>query len=1519
MKEENGTLSFATAIDTSGFDEGVANMEAKVSAVTGNIEQESNRMKEALNSIPSVNIDIVTNAAQSLETIDAAFAQIDAVVNENQAGIKALEAEYQRLGQVASQALASGNDKEYSETQKTMDATRQLIAARKEAISEASKMADELVKVEQSLKQEAAAVVDTGGKKKTLRNQIMELTLQLAELEMQGKANTQEFRELQQQAAMLQDQMGDTRTQIQVLANDEAGFAGMLSVMSGVSGGFTALTGAMSLFGSENEDVQKIMVKLQSVMAITMGLQQVAQMLNKDSAASIVVLNGLKQWWHKITLEATGAQTAENAAMAAGTAVATADAAATAANTTATTANAAATAAQTAADTAQAAASTGAAAAEGVQTAATIAETGAATAGTIANWSLAAAFRAVGAAIKSIPVFGWILAGISALIGVVSHFASKASEAKKKNEEWYNSIADKASKPIAKIMELSQEWNELGNNIKEKEAFIRQHAQAFDELGVAIKNVSDAENALSDPQAFIDAQIAKTKAMVFLEKAEEDVKKLIKAEQEYNAMPDMVTHYVQSGTFGGGYSYQAENKAKAEKKKEMDELRETISKGYTDAANAEKEGLKLLENAGISATKTYADGTLGAIEQAIALKQEALKNLTSNAEYEAALKEIQVLQGQANKITGGRSYGGGGGVKFDKAKSALDQKLAAEQFAKEMENFMKDANLKVEQHTISMMAQSQAQELAQINANVKERKQAWEDGLTALAEAKKESEKKIFMSKKGATEVKWYNSEAGKKSVEEYKKDLLKQPEIAAQNQTMLTNIEEQGAKERRELMQRYTDALIDEYGTKAQKLEKLERVWSERMKAIPAEYLPEAMKKMQEEMSALNTEDFKDSIDWDSVFGDLEKQSTHSIAFALERVKEYFEGAKASMSTEDIKHFSEAIKNMEEEIASRSPFSAFGKSIKDITDAKEEFVAAIQEMVEAQRSLTECETEYLNAKAALLELEESYEGGNEGVPLEETTAYIEAKQRLADAEAAHAKATERNIKAENKAMAARNKATSSYKKLSSNIKSIGGVITGLGDNAKNLAGIFSSNVAKGIGKALDVVDSVMNAAGDCIDALADTGKSVSQAMVQTASASGQAMQATATASATAISTVEKASVILTVISAALQVATAIAGLFNGDDEAQERIENLQDEIDQLQWELDNLGAVELEKNLGNAFQNVTEIMAKARAEVWSTQARCQWFWSENAMFAYIARVEADAYNLAVQRIADAYAAVDYTANKLLGSAKWDNSRAQMENYAEQMAKTQQQINAEAGKKDSDQSKIDEWKRQMAEMAEEMAELINGMVEQIIGGSAQDIATQLGDAFFEACENGEDAMEAWGKTAKSIVKDIIKQMLVAKFLEGPIGEIFDKYKKEWFGEDGSFKGIDAVLNTMDEMMAELGEVGEGFGAIYDSIKDKYGEYFANDERDGTSKGIATASQESVDENNARLTTIQAHTYTLVQGVQELNATGNAMLERLTGIENNTQESAESLEKMSSDMRVMRDTLDDIQRKGIKIS
>ena len=597
--------------------------------------------------------------AATQEEIRAGLGQIGAACEMHETALASLEDEYAKISAQMNTALKSGNDNEYRALRERAQAIKGEITTRKQLLKELRDQSNALEAEATKMEQAAAAANNTAQAHVSLRSRIRELREEMALYREQFGDQTDKYREMSAELGRLQDIQGDIQAQGSILSNDQAQFQGIITGLNGVVGGFTAAQGAVALFAGENENLQKIMLKVQSLMSITMGLQQVSATLNKDSAFRLATVNSLREWWNKLLAIGRGEQIASTAATVA-------DTTATTASTVATTANTAAQTAANSAKTASVGASTGAAAAQGVQTASAVA-------GTAANIGLAGAFRMVGAAIKSIPVFGWILAGISALIALVSHFVGKANEAKKAAEEWYNAIAENSYKPIAAIMDLSARWNALGNDLEAKKQFIEDNKKAFDELGASVNDVVDAENLLvKNKDAFINAQIEKAKATIYLQQATEKVKELIKKEQEVAAMPEKSSTYVQTSSYGTGYWVEGINQAKVEAKKELADLRAEITQGFTNAAEAEKRGFNILKNAGVSATQTYAKGSLGAIQQAIALKQEALKKLTNNADYQKAMKEIEALQKQADKITGkttttsggggggGRSSGGGG-------------------------------------------------------------------------------------------------------------------------------------------------------------------------------------------------------------------------------------------------------------------------------------------------------------------------------------------------------------------------------------------------------------------------------------------------------------------------------------------------------------------------------------------------------------------------------------------------------------------------------------------------------------------------------------------------------------------------------------------------------------------------------------------------------------------------------------------------------------------------------------------
>lgn len=606
-----------------------------------------------LNSLQATN----NAAAMSMEQIRVTLGQIGSACEEHENELVRLEDEYKRLSTQMSDAFMSGHDDEYRALQSKVSAIKGEITVRKQILKELRDQSDALEEEATKLEKATQEANKAAQSHVSFRTKLREVREELAALELSGDTGSPRYKELQQQLGELSEAMDAITTQQNMLKRGERMWDGLLSGLSGVSGMFSAAQGAVALFAGENENLQKIMLKVQSLMAITIGLKEVQLALDKDEAFQLITINGLKEWWNKLLAIGRGEQVAATAATVADTAATVADTAATTANTAAQQAN---TAAQAGNTTAQAA-----------NTVATGAQATAATAGTVANIGLAGAFRMVGAAIKSIPVFGWILAGISALIALVTHFVGKANEAKKAQEEWYKSIAENAYKPIATLEELSLKWNALGDDLEAKKKFIEANKKAFDELGVSINGVTDAENLLiANKQAFINAQIEKAKAMILVQQAQEKVKTLMEQEQKYNAMPDKTTKTVMTGVIPGSdipvyKQVLVPNKAKAELKTQMDELRGEITKGFTDAANAESNGWNLLKQAGIDASNTYKDGTLGAIEQAIQSKQAALKTLTNNADYKAAMQEIQNLQKQADAITGKKTTTGGSSTNKD--------------------------------------------------------------------------------------------------------------------------------------------------------------------------------------------------------------------------------------------------------------------------------------------------------------------------------------------------------------------------------------------------------------------------------------------------------------------------------------------------------------------------------------------------------------------------------------------------------------------------------------------------------------------------------------------------------------------------------------------------------------------------------------------------------------------------------------------------------------------------------------
>nr|DAZ79911.1 MAG TPA: chromosome segregation ATPase [Caudoviricetes sp.] len=225
--------------------------------------------------------------------IDAAFRDIDAMAATHSNAISDLKKEYARLGAEAGGIYSTVYGQSGHRTKEQQKIVEE-IRLRERLLQEIGESADALAEEERAFKKRYEEVQKNAAAQKTFRTQLREVREELAAMELAGETNSEAYAKLQARFGQLSEAMDAVTTQANILKKGERGWEGLISGISGVAGAFSAAQGAVSLFAGENENMQKIMVKIQSLMAITIGLREVQLMLDKDEAFMLVTLRKAK-------------------------------------------------------------------------------------------------------------------------------------------------------------------------------------------------------------------------------------------------------------------------------------------------------------------------------------------------------------------------------------------------------------------------------------------------------------------------------------------------------------------------------------------------------------------------------------------------------------------------------------------------------------------------------------------------------------------------------------------------------------------------------------------------------------------------------------------------------------------------------------------------------------------------------------------------------------------------------------------------------------------------------------------------------------------------------------------------------------------------------------------------------------------------------------------------------------------------------------------------------------------------
>jgi hypothetical protein len=171
--------------------------------------------------------------------------------------------------------------------------------------------------VKKALADQNKSFEDLNKKTVPLTRVLRGLKNELNALEEAGKGGTEQFRQLEREAARLEDQIGDTRARVANLASDTFKFDAAVQATQGLAAGFEIAQGAAALFGSESEDLQKALLKVQAATAIANGVQQIANLLLEESKIKTLVLTNAQAAYATVVGTSTGALKAFRIALAA--------------------------------------------------------------------------------------------------------------------------------------------------------------------------------------------------------------------------------------------------------------------------------------------------------------------------------------------------------------------------------------------------------------------------------------------------------------------------------------------------------------------------------------------------------------------------------------------------------------------------------------------------------------------------------------------------------------------------------------------------------------------------------------------------------------------------------------------------------------------------------------------------------------------------------------------------------------------------------------------------------------------------------------------------------------------------------------------------------------------------------------------------------------------------------------------------------------------------------------------------
>lgn len=1377
---------------------------------------------------------------QAANRLDAHAQKINKTMSDNREAMIKLEKEMASLKAQATDAFAKGDfDANHAATEAYKAKERELQSRQK--VTQACYEALDVLDQEHARMEKMRTDAEQAAKAKaSLRSQLRQVTNELSQLKSAQADGTADdamiarMRELEAEAGRITDAIGDAKQAARVFADDNAMITGVITGISGVAGAFSAAQGAMSLFGTENEKVQQAMLKVQSLMAITTGLQQVANALNKDSAFRLVAVAKAK------TLLAT------------------------------------------------------------------------------ATTRFATALHVSNAAAKVL--MGTLTLGLSYAISVIITVIDKITAASAEAAAFNKKIAETATEPISKVELLAAKWRNLGDDINAKRRFVDENKKAFDELGVSIRDVAEAENLLiTNKDAFIAAQIEKAKAAAYIDTQKENLKKVIKLEQELATKRQALQEWEDATANGevdrnGAQAYLKSEIESAEQK--LAKLRKTIREGYKGAADAQDEALGIMADAQLKATQDGQEAADAFTEYILNGTTQAEANLNTfggrvRNYFNSLLSDLQSSSNIFANAFGnilGKLFGGNNdlegadgtvGDRLDRVKKKYDEAVkhladlrkrnstaTAADIEEAQKNVDKYATLYKTLSGVSITptggggggskkkteAEKFAEELSQKKA-LYQKYIAWatssdatvreaaatefapllESGKTYLAFLEQQRDSISQKATKTATDLQklqMLNNEIAEATKDTVIKDFQTQLETDLQACTtlgaMLDLIEQRRqaiAGDDTEVGNQKRDILDDaEDDTKkqiksetAQLLSTYASFEAERLKFLAdyarnrqllerriAEASTDAERQAaQAALDALNEKnDYYTKATTATYAALLEEYKTHQQKLA--EIQANYAKQRAEAEANGNISMVQMINQKEQEEISKLAATqlmasdSWNKLFTDMERLGTTTIARLIKEVEANKVTLSAQFNPADLKAVNDQLERARQ------ELQQRNPFLALRDSLA--ELRQSMAEQKLLSDDNDPILAElKKKQETYNTIAEQMANpanpvMAAAIPVVFKDTLSGGADFTDYLKKRIDKLqkekvklgveftgqheLDVLIAMLNK-------VQGTGKSVGEGLKDSFSDAASSIQ-------------------------------FISGCFDAVVGGMKKMGISMDE--ETEAILGDIGGIM------EGAQNVAQGIATGNP-LSIIQGSITLFSSAFDLFNSRDRKAEKSikrHEEALGRLKNAYNELEHAVNKALGEEVYRNQSSLIGNLRKQQAELTGMIADEQSKKHTDKSRIEEWQEQYAELGRQISDIIDEITQSITQTSAKDLAGGIADALIEAFEGGEDAAKAFGEVADDVIKKAVVNALKLQMLERPLQNAIKQLQRDMgFDEEGNgfFNGLSETEQKRFKDAVEA--AGANFQLAMDAYKDLFGQL---DDSDPTtlSGAIKGASQESID-------------------------------------------------------------------------